>query len=41
MIIVRAPHRVSLFGGGADFEDFISLSGSSSAIGFAIANILM
>ena len=37
MIIVRAPHRVSLFGGGADFEDFISLSGSSSVVGFALA----
>lgn len=37
MITVRAPHRVSLFGGGADYIDFIEKVGSTSVVGLAVA----
>lgn len=37
MITVRAPHRVSLFGGGADYADFIERTGDTSVVGLAIA----
>lgn len=36
MIIVRAPYRVSLFGGGSDYPSFIDKYGYGVAVSFAI-----
>jgi len=36
MITIAAPHRVSLFGGGSDYSDFIAEKGVSNVLGFSI-----
>lgn len=36
MILVKSPYRVSLFGGGTDYTDFIIENGMGLCIGFAI-----
>lgn len=36
MILVKSPYRVSLFGGGTDYTDFIIENGIGLCIGFAI-----
>lgn len=35
--LARAPHRVSLFGGGSDIPDYLEVEGKGSSLAFAIS----